>query len=382
MPWRERCPVDLRREFLKTLDSGLYSMTEVCCRFGVSRKTGYKWLERRDREGREGLEDRSRRPQSSPNRTAPELEELVVEMRKAHPDWGPRKVLNILAKTRPTLRLPARSTIAAILKRRGMIKPKRRKRKHAHPGRPVSVVIRPNQLWTADFKGQFRTQNGVYCYPLTVADQHTRYLLACEALLSTRTEGVRPVFEKLFREHGLPEAIRTDNGVPFASTAIHGLTTLNVWWIQLGIRHERIEPGRPDQNGRHERMHRTLKRATTRPPATNLRGQQRAFDEFRQEFNHVRPHEALDDETPASVWHPSTRPYPEEIRPPEYPGHFEVRLVSNAGTFRFKHQQIFISQALRQQHIGLEEVDDGIWSIYFYDVLLGRLDERDWRIVP
>jgi hypothetical protein len=244
------------------------------------------------------------------------------------------------------------------------------------------MVDSVNQLWTADFKGQFRTRDGVYCYPLTVADQHSRYLLACQALPSTRNVGVQPVFEKLFREHGLPDAIRTDNGVPFASTAIHGLSMLNVWWIQLGIRHERIQPGRPDQNGRHERMHRTLKARTTRPPAANIRAQQILFEEFMLEFNHVRPHEALNDETPASIWKPSARPFPEEIRPPEYPGHFMVRLVCNAGTFRFKCKQIFISQALKQQYIGLEEVDDGIWSIYFYDVLIGRLDENAWKIIP
>jgi putative transposase len=382
MPWMERCPVDLRREFLTTLDSELYSMAEVCCRYGVSRKTGYKWLKRREQEGANGLGDLSRRPRSSPKRTPSEIEELVVEARKGHPDWGPRKLLRVLERTRPALLLPARSTVAAILKRQGMIRSQRRKSAHAHPGRPFGQITRPNQLWTADFKGQFRTQDGIYCYPLTVADQCSRYLLACVALPSTRNVGARPVFEQLFRQVGLPDAIRTDNGVPFATTGIHGLSALNVWWMQLGIRHERIEPGRPEQNGCHERMHRTLKRRTTRPPAASLKSQQRAFDEFMLEFNHVRPHEALKDETPASVWQPSTRSYPEEIRPPQYPGHYLVRLVCNAGTFRFKCRQLFISQALKQQFIGLEEVDDGVWSIYFYDVLLGRLDEQAWRIVP
>ncbi len=382
MPWMETCRMTERMEFLMTLDRGLYSMAELCERFGVSRKTGYKWLSRWADEGIEGVRDRSRRPHSSPTRTAPELEELVVEMRKAHTDWGPRKLLRVLARRYPDLTLPARSTVAAILKRRGLIEPRRRRRRSVHPGRPFSHVTAPNQLWTGDFKGQFRTRDGVYCYPLTIADQHSRFLLACDALTSTRNVGVRPVFERLFREHGLPDAIRTDNGVPFASTAIHGLSTLAVWWIQLAIRHQRIEPGQPQQNACHERMHRTLKRKTTLPPAANVRAQQRVFDEFREEFNHVRPHEALDDETPASVWRPSTRSYPNRIPEPEYPGHFIPRLVSNAGHFRLKSRQIFISNALKKQVVGLEEVDDGVWSIYYYDVLLARLDERDWRIVP
>ncbi len=382
MPWLETCRMRQRMEFLIALESGVYSMSEVCARFGVSRKTGYKWQRRLQEGGVESLADRSRRPISSPRRTPSAIEELVVELRRSHMDWGPRKLLRVLSRRHPRRTLPARSTVAAILSRTGLVEPHPRRRRHLHPGRPVRPVMAPNEVWTADFKGQFRTRNGVYCYPLTIADQQSRYLLACEALDSTKGEGVRPLFERLFRAHGLPEAIRTDNGVPFATTGIHGLSKLNVWWIQLGIQHERIEPGRPQQNARHERMHRTLKKKTTRPPAANLAAQQRVFDEFRHEFNHVRPHESLADETPATVWHPSPRPYPRSIVKPDYPGHFAVRLVSNAGTFRLKHRQMFISQALKQEHIGLEEVDDGIWSIYYYDVLLGRLDESIWSLFP
>lgn len=371
-----------RLRFVMTLESGLYSMSEVCDRFGVSRRTGYKWLNRWRDKGVEGLDDEDRRPRSSPRRTPAGVEELVVEARRAHPDWGPKKLLDVLWKRFPEVELPAKSTTAAILKRQGLVEHRRRRRRRHHPGRPFCPVTAPNQLWTADFKGQFRTGDGVYCYPLTIADQHSRFLLACQGLPSTRNAGVRPVFERLFRDHGLPDAILTDNGIPFATQAIHGLSCLSVWWIQLGIRHIRIEPGKPQQNSRHERMHRTLKRRTLRPPATTLQAQQRVFDRFRSEFNHVRPHEALGMKTPDAVWHPSPRLYPTRIAKPEYPGHFLTRLVSTAGTFRFKTRQLFISQALARHHIGFEETDDGIWSIYFYDVLLARLDERNWRLIP
>ena len=257
---------------------------------------------------------------------------------------------------------------------------RRRRRAWKHPGAPELVTAGPNDVWTADFKGHFRTGDGAYCYPLTVADQHSRYLLACDALASIRTEESWLVFDRLFRDVGLPRAIRTDNGAPFCSTGIHGLCAMNVWWIRLGIAQQRIAPSHPEQNGAHERMHRTLKAETARPPARTRRGQQRRFQRFRAEYNHQRPHEALGQQPPATVWHPSPRPYPRRLAHPEYPGHHLVRLVSNAGTFRFKAQQLFLSQALKQDYIGLEETADGVWSIYFYDVLLGKLHERDFRI--
>lgn len=326
MPWMETDPMTQRMEFVMRVRSGLYSMSEACRRSGVSRKTGHKIWNRWLSDGVDGLRDRSRRPHTSPTRTPRFVEELIIDLRQKHRDWGPKKLTKVMSNRFPDLELPAPSTIAAILKREGLVKPRKRQRKHTHPGQPFIEVKAPNHLWTTDFKGHFRTGNGVYCYPLTVADQHSRYILACEGLLSTRGVGVRPVFEKLFKENGLPDGILSDNGVPFATRAIHGLSTLNVWWMQLGIRHFRIEPGKPQQNGRHERMHRTLKA-------------------------------------------------------PEYPGHYMPRLVCNAGTFRFKSAQIFISCALVQQYIGLEEIDDGIWSIYYYDTLLARYDERDRKLI-
>jgi transposase InsO family protein len=247
----------------------------------------------------------------------------------------------------------------------------------------VLEVVAPNDLWTADFKGQFRTRDGRYCYPLTIADEHSRYLLACDGLLSTAQVGARGVFERAFAEYGLPSAIRTDNGSPFAAAhALHGLSALSVWWIQLGIRPYRIEPGKPQQNGRHERMHRTLKDHTTRPPAANCRRQQIRFDAFRREFNEIRPHQALGQKTPAEVHHPSPRPYPSRIPEPSYPAHLEKRKVSCIGIIKFKKRRLFLSETLRSQTVALEEIDDGIWSIYFYDVLLGRLDERSFEVIP
>jgi transposase InsO family protein len=308
------------------------------------------------------------------------VEQVIVETRVAHPDWGPVKILEYLEKRQPELSLPAPSTAGKLLDQWDLVTRRRSRRFWRHPSGPLLQPIAPNELMTADFKGQFRTGDGVYCYPLTIADSYSRYLLRCQALQSVSTAEARPVFERLFREMGLPQAIQTDNGAPFSATGLHGLCGLSVWWIRLGIQHQRSRPGKPQDNGRHERMHRTLKAATARPPAASHRAQQRRFDAFRQEYNEVRPHQALSGETPASRWHPSSRPYPVRIPLPQYPGHFETRLVSTAGCFRFKKQVVFLSQALKQEWIGLEEVEDGIWSLHFYDVLLARLDEREMTL--
>jgi len=244
--------------------------------------------------------------------------------------------------------------------------------------RPTTAA--PNDLWTADFKGQFRTGNRLYCYPLTIADQHTRFLLECRGLLSTQTVTAKPVFERVFREYGLPIAMRTDNGVPFATQAIHGLSYLNVWWMQLGIAHQRIRPGCPQENGAHERMHRTLKRQAIKPVRATCAAQQRNFDAFRREYNTERPHERLGQETPASQYRDSPRPYPERLPVPDYPGHFLVKKVTTGGTFRFRDRLRYLANAMVDQHIGLEETDDGIWAIHFNMVLLATFDERDYRI--
>jgi len=373
-------PMDQRAQFVALHQEGLYSMTELCQRFAVSRKTGYKWLARYEQEGLAGLQNQSRAPRLCHQQMTPEVSEALLAARRAHPTWGPRKLLPYLKSRRPDLIFPAPSSVGELLEKHGLIQNRRRRPRHEHPGSSPLSADAPNALWSTDFKGQFKTGNGHYCFPLTVTDNFSRFLLCCHALASVQQEGVFPVFERLFAEYGLPDAIRTDNGNPFATQAIYGLSSLNVWWIKLGIQHQRITPGQPQENGRHERMHRTLKAETTRPPQNDSAAQQLCFDAFRHEFNGERPHEALGQRTPTSVYLPSARPLPSVLPLPQYAGHLQVRRVSQAGTFRFHHRQPFLSHALGGEDIALEEVSDGLWSIYFYDVLLARLDERDYKV--
>jgi transposase InsO family protein len=376
MPWQETAPVEQRERFIDDHRLGLYDMTELSARYAVSRKTGYKWLARYDAGGRPALRDRSRAPHSCPHKIAEPIAQRLLAAKRQHPDWGPGKLLDWLRPRHPDVSWPAISTAGDLLARHGLVHKRRRRRPLHHPGVVPPTTTAPNDLWAADFKGQFRTGDRRYCYPLTVTDQHTRFLLACHGLLSTRGIGVRPIFDRLFREYGLPRAIRTDNGVPFASTSLHGLTPLNVWWLRLGIQHQRILPAHPQQNGAHERMHKTLKRAACRPPRATLTAQQRAFNWFRHEYNEERPHQFLRGRTPGALYRPSTRPYTGVLPALEYPSHLIVKRVTNAGTIRFKTRLLYLSTALRQHRVGLEEVDDGIWSLYFCSVLLGRIDER------
>lgn len=368
-----------RLAFVHDLESGHWSMSELCERYGVSRPTGYKWLARHQAGGGAGLSDRSRAPQQCPHRTSDAVETLIIAARVEY-GWGAKKLLRVLRTRHPTRRWPARSTVNAILERHGLLHKNRRRRTWTHPGAGPLETQRPNQVWPVDFKGQFRTGDGQYCYPLTVTDHFSRRILACHGLRSVQTAGAKPVFRALFREVGLPEAIRTDNGTPFASTGIHGLAALNVWWMQLGIVHQRITPASPHENGTHERMHRELKRETARPAARSLRTQQHRFDAFARRYNDERPHEGIGDRTPSSLWRPSSRRYPEQRTYPDYPAHLEVRRVSTAGTFRLQARQPFLSHALAGEDIGLEEVGDGIWNIVYYRTLLGKIDERTARI--
>ena len=381
MPWMETAPVDERLQFVSDAQSDRFTMAELCARFGVSRRTGYKWIERFVAEGRRGLQDRSRAPHHCPHKIAPEMAERICSLREEHPHWGARKLLRILRNRHPRiLSWPAASTAADLLARRGLVLKRRTRRPTLHPGVVPPTTAGPNDLWTADFKGQFRTGNGRYCYPLTIADQHTRFLLTCHGLLSTQTVTARPVFERAFQEYGLPRAIRTDNGVPFATQAIHGLSYLNVWWMRLGIQHQRIHPGCPQENGVHERMHRTLKRQAVKPVQRTCAAQQGAFDAFRAEFNTLRPHEALGQDTPASHYTASPRAYSPQLPALEYPGHFVVKKITTGGTFRFQHRLLYLANSLVDQCIGLEETDDGLWAIYFNTVLIATLDERDYII--
>ena len=381
MPWSETTPVEERIQFVNDALSDRFTMSELCARYGISRRVGYKWLARHDEEGRRGLKDRSRAPHHCPHRIDPGLADLICDFRRQHPFWGARKLLRVLFTRHPEVKeWPAPSTTADLLARRGLVMKRRRRHPHQHPGVVPPLTEESNDLWTADFKGEFKTGNGIYCYPLTIADQHTRFLITCHGLLSTQTVTAKPVFERAFREYGLPKAIRTDNGVPFATQAIHGLSYLNVWWMRLGIQHQRILPGRPDQNGAHERMHRTLKRQAVRPVKKTCGAQQKAFDSFRTEYNEVRPHEWLNQETPASHYIESPRSYPSRLPVLEYPGHFVVKKITTGGTFRFQYKLLYLANSLVNQHIGLEETDDGVWSIYFNTVLIATLDERDYII--
>ena len=380
MPWSQTSPMDQKTQFIADYLREVLSVTELCDLYGISRKTAYKVIDRYLRQGPAGLEERSRKPHTSPNHTAHEIEQALLEVRRRHPSWGGKKLLTIVHKAHPRWELPHRSTVCEILSRNGMVPKKRKRRQIGHPGKPTSSILAPNDLWSADFKGQFKTGNGLYCYPLTVTDNHSRYLLICQALSSTAVDEAKPVFTRLFKEYGLPRRIRTDNGVPFATSTLARLSKLSAWWVRLGVMPEFIEPGKPQQNGRHERMHLTLKNETTRPPAGSLAAQQRKFNVFVEEFNNERPHEALDQQTPASCYQPSRREMPNKLPPLVYPDRFEVRYVSANGGIRWNRDWVNVSTVCIGEYVGLEEIDNGIWNVYFGPLKLGRLNERLMRI--
>lgn len=380
MPWSQTSPMDQKTQFIADYLRGVLNTTELADLYGISRKTAHKIINRYLREGPAGLEERSRKPHRSPNHTAEYIEQALLEARRRHPSWGAKKLLTLVHKAHSRWELPNRSTVCEILSRNGMVPKKPRRRHIGHPGRPNSSILAPNDVWSADFKGQFKTGNGRYCYPLTVTDNFSRYLLVCQALNSTAVDEAKPVFARLFNEYGLPKRIRTDNGVPFATTTLARLSRLSAWWVRLGVLPEFIEPGKPQQNGRHERMHLTLKAETTRPPAHSLAAQQRKFNAFVQEFNNERPHEALDQDTPMSWYEPSSREMPTKIKPFVYPDRFEVRYVSANGGIRWNRDWVNVSTVCIGEYVGLEEIDNGIWTVYFGPLKLGRFNERLMRI--
>jgi transposase InsO family protein len=353
------------------------NFSDLCLDFGISRKTGYKWVRRYEASGAAALEESSRAPHSHPNAVVADVVQMILTIRRRHPRWGPRKVRVVLKRQQPRVALPAASTIGDILKRNGLVRPRRRVRRSSPYVDRLRQYDAPNAVWCGDFKGCFSigsVRGGERCHPLTISDGYSRFLLRCRGLRRPLTQHARRVFESAFCEYGLPRAIRTDNGPPFSTLAPGGLSRLSVWWIRLGIRPERIMPGRPEQNGRHERMHRTLKAETARPPRSSFKAQQRAFDRFQVEYNQERPHEALGQEVPASLYRPSLRPYPRVLPEPEYPRHFETRVAYPNGVITFGTTQWYVSNCLAGERIGLEPCDDGRWRVHFGWVPIGLLN--------
>ncbi len=373
--------MDARLRFVAKLLDG-ESMTEACREFGISRKTGYKIFNRYKESGFEALSDRSRRPVRYANQIEPQLESLIVRLKREKPHWGARKIRELLVRRLDgDVRIPAKSTIHAVLHRNDLVQGIRRARYKAN-GTRLTAATEPNALWCADFKGEFRLGDGRYCYPLTVTDQASRFLLMCEALESTKEASAITAFEQLFLERGLPAAIRSDNGVPFASpNALFNLSKMSVWWLRLGISIERIQPGQPQQNGRHERMHLTLKKEATRPPGMNSLQQQARFDAFVQEFNYERPHEALAMKTPAEVYTPSRRHY-QGLPELTYPLHDRDVLVTACGRICLHRKRVNLSLVFAGQRVGIKEVDEGIWIVSFMQYDLGYIDLEQKTLQP
>ena len=380
MPWKECNAMDERIRFIARLLDG-HSMSEVCREFGISRKTGYKIFGRYKDCGIEGLQDRSRRPYRYANQLPFQVERSILQLKRQYPNWGAPKIREKLIREYPMIKPPAKSTVHAVLDRHGLVKRRKRKRYKAQ-GTTLTDPKMANGLWCADYKGQFLLGNRKYCYPLTITDYSSRYLLACEGLESTKEVFAFTIFERVFKDFGLPVAIRTDNGVPFASpNAFFGLSKLSVWWLRLGINLERIKPGKPQQNGRHERMHLTLKKEATKPASYNFLQQQERFDHFVDEFNNERPHESLGMKYPAELYTPSAREY-WRLEPPEYPYHDRTIQVTNCGRLCIGRRRINLCRALAGQHVGIREVADRIWLVSFMDSDRGFFDEDESRVAP
>ena len=379
MPWRESCAMKERLMFIAAWLADEESRTGLCERYGISRKTGYKWAARYACDPLGGLVDRSHAPLNIPHKIEADIADLIAGLRRQRSSWGPRKLRVVLMKRHPERSWPAASTIGDLLHREGLVGNRRRRSAAVAQDQPFAPTRQANDTWCIDFKGWFRTHDGRRCDPLTVSDSYSRYLLACQIVPPTG-DGVQPVIERLLREHGLPRAIRSDNGPPFASTAAGGLSRLSVTWLKLGIRLERIEPGCPQQNGRHERLHRTLKRDTACPAAANPAAQQARFDRFRQIYNEERPHEALGQIPPAEVWQRSLRPYPCRVEDPVYPPDHAVRRVRSNGEIRWGGDLVFVSEALVGETVGVAETETGDWIIRFADLELGLIDRKTKKL--
>jgi transposase InsO family protein len=379
MPWKETRTVDQRLQFLSSYQKEEMSVTDLCHEYGISRPTAYKWIKRYDEVGPEGLLDLTRTPHGCPHATSAEIENEVLALRKRFPSWGARKLKARLERMNPNVSWPAASTVGQILSRAGLTNPRRKKR-HATPSsQPFSMVTAPNQLWCMDFKGYFLTGDGYRCDPFTITDAHSRFLIRCQAVTRMDLAQVSAVCDAAMREYGMPERIRTDNGAPFAGVGLLGLSKLSLGWMKLGIVHERIQPGRPQQNGRHERMHRTLKEDTAKPPAQTVPAQQKKFDRFRLVFNHERPHEGIANETPGSIYVPSTRMLPNSVPSFQYPKSFQTRRVNNNGDMSWLHGRVFVSEVLRNEEIGLEQMDEDAYRVFFRTTELGMFNSAEKR---
>ena len=378
MPWRQTEPMTERFRFVLAVRRRKSTFRSLCAAFGVAPKTGYKWLHQFEAEGPAGLKDRSRRPASNSRAIAPAMVERLVELRREHEGWGPKKIVVWLEENEPHWDVPAASTVGELLKRRGLVSPRKFRMRNKQPRtEPLRHADRPNAVWSMDFKGWFRLGDGSRCDPLTVTDAFSRYLLCCRAGTAVGDMVAADVWAALvrtFHEYGLPAAMRVDNGQPWAAPKGQlGITKLAVRILKLGIALERIAPGKPHQNGRHERFHLTLQQATVRPPAENMRAQQLRFDAFRQEYNHERPHEALQQRPPAKVYTPSPRALPARIDEPEYPRWYEIVKVNSGGSVGFRGRRYFISLAVRDERLGFAQVEEGCFEVYFCKLLLGRI---------
>jgi putative transposase len=383
MPWKESTKMSERIKFIGRVIAG-EKMTDLCREFNISRVTGHKLWKRYQENGFEALNDQSRRPKYIARATPRSIEIAITDLKHRYPSWGAPKIWKYLSQRHTTGKFPVESTVHAILDRNGLVKKRTRKKDlYQAVGTPLGESINPNDIWCVDYKGQFKLEDTKYCYPLTISDHLSRYLLACEALERPRTPESTAVFERAFEEYGLPDAIRSDNGPPFAAQSIFGLSRLAVWWLRLGIKLQRIKPGHPEQNGRHERMHRTLKQAATQPAGKNILHQQEKFDSFMHMFNELRPHAGIEMKTPSEVYKKSKRAYPGQLEELEYKGYDGIRRVSTNGTVSSgKNRTVFITEALSGQNVGLTQLDDGLWGLTFMEYELGYYDERSFKFTP
>lgn len=395
MPWKANSVLRLRTDFIRSYQSGLYTISELAHQYQISRPTAYKWIERFTVQGEAGLHDQSRRPHSCAHQADPQVRRFLIEQRKQHPSWGPLKILAYVQHKAEAggpdnapfvpiaAQLPAPSTLGDWLVQEGLVQRRKQRAKAARSPQQPLVAQAPNDVWCVDFKGQFRTGDGLYCYPFTASDAFSRFLLCADAYRCASYAGVQASMMRLFAQYGLPKAIRSDGGTPFCSVCQwKGLSQFGILLAKLGIEHQITDPGHPEQNGRHERMHRTLKAETACPPGADCTEQARRLNAFVYDFDYVRPHQALNMQTPGSVWYPSSRPLPSTLPVPEYARYMETRQVTPQGWFAFAGKRIFLSTVLAGEWLALEETQEGIWSVYFYHHLLARIDERDWKPQP